>query len=121
MDPTRKIVLFVNEGTWGDVSLERQDEGAEIFIHMLRPAAEVEVISSVAAAKELLPAHSIDAVVFRSRAMEDVARQIKDMYPRIRVVVLSALPPTRLLSDKIIWVKKTSIEDPADFARAVLG
>lgn len=121
MDPTRKTVCFVNEGTWGATGLETQDRNVELYSDMLRPVADVEIVTNVTEAKKLLLTRPIDAVVFRSRGMEGAARRFKDAHPDTRVIVLSALPDARPM-DTIIWVSKTtSFDSPADFARAVLG
>jgi hypothetical protein len=50
MDPTRKTVLFMNFGTWGDVSLETQDGNAEIYVKELRKTVDVEVAPDLASA-----------------------------------------------------------------------
>lgn len=120
MEPTRRTVLFVNEGTRAEMYRETKRRSAEFYVAKLRPAVEVEIVPSVEAAREILRTRPIDAVIFRSRGMEGAARRIKGDHPGVRVIVLSAMPRD-VAADTIIWVSKLNIEDPADFARAVLG
>ncbi|MDO8622356.1 MAG: hypothetical protein Q7R80_03950 [bacterium] len=122
MDPTRKTVLFMNFGTWGDVSRESQDESAEFYIEALRKTVDVEIAPDLAGAEVLLRERRFDAVLFRSRGEEHVARRIKRERPDLRVAVLSALPPHSVVPDQeIVWVSKLGEESLTNFARTVLG
>lgn len=120
MEPTRKSVLFVDEGTRAEKYRQTQRRNAEFYVTKLQPAMEVEVVPSVDAAREILRTRPIDVVIFRTRGLEGAARRIKDEHPEIRVIVLSALPRD-VVADTIIWISKLDIADPAAFARAVVG
>lgn len=125
MEPTRKTVLFVNFDTpMNERAKLRQGEcsrDAGRYIAMLRQALDVEVVLNLAGAEALLSARRFDAVVFRSRSVEHVARRIKHDRPDVRVVVLSAVVPSDVAPSEIVWISKYDIGTPADFARAVLG
>jgi len=110
----------MNYGTWGDVTLESQDESAKLIIESLRRTVDVEVVQVLREGLALLRERRFDAVVFRSRGTEGTARRLKREEPDVRVVVLSGFPPIDAVPDpELIWVDKTT--SPEEFTRAVLG
>ena len=119
----RPCVLFVNAGTFGTVSGATQDEGSELHIQWLRTAADVEVVPSTTEARRMLRTRRFNAVVFRTRGMQDAARAIRRGDPQQRVVMISALPPSDAAwdHDGLVWVNKAYIAGSAALVHAVLG
>ncbi len=121
----RRRVVFVAQGSWGDVREDdpcytSQAEGLRQIVEAARrhdpdsgkevPAATFEVVTNIAALREQCGRYPRpDVVIFRSRGMLDAAREIVRVYPRVRVIVYTGLIP----EGEVIFVEKGWILDDA--------
>jgi hypothetical protein len=91
---TKKRVVIVKQGHWGDM----QEGEYEALISLLErvvenKGVEVKLAPTFADAQDLLKKEEVSSLVFISRGMLPEARQIKDSYPKLRVVVFTGLVP----------------------------
>ncbi|HEY4694898.1 MAG TPA: hypothetical protein VIH52_02965 [Candidatus Nanoarchaeia archaeon] len=86
-------VLIVKEGEWGLLSSERgdYDAWAGLVQRKVSESAEAVTVNSFDDAQTLIGWGGIDKVIFLTRGMIDKARQVKQAYPDIRVVVFTGL------------------------------
>ncbi|MDO8424364.1 MAG: hypothetical protein Q7S70_00310 [bacterium] len=126
-------VLIVQEGQWGSVPKENYLEIVEMYKRVLEEAeescgsegkkqkeAEVTIVATASDAERIIkgaPLNTeVNAVVFVSRDMEDVAEILAATYPKLRVVVFTGLIP----DGKVVWVSKAWAADSRSIQNIVL-
>ncbi len=120
----KQKIVIVNEGQWGwGVEDERSyDNLVEIFTLALRKAEKkspgtkkIEKIADVRlvggaddALKMLKNGFGIDCLIFNSRSMISMAREIKKDYPRVKILVFTELiPDNEIVILNKAWVTTT--------------
>ena len=121
-----KKVIIVKQGYWGDM---REGE-YEAMISLLErrsvdEGVEVKLAPTFADAQDLLKQEEASSLVFISRGMLHEARQIKDNYPKLRVVVFTGLLPEPeeypFSLEGLVLVDKGKMLGRAAVREAILG
>lgn len=114
MKKKMKRVLIVKEGKFGLVDRKIYQMWIDLYERILGKEARVEVIETAEETEEILKKEEVDAVVFISRGIQEIAERFADTYLKTRIVVFTGfIPfPDTMSSKKVIWVDKGKATDP---------
>ena len=105
-------VIIVEQGSLGNV----QGDEYEAIINLLKrrimkdEGVGVTFVPTLADAQDILKQEEMSSIVFISRGMLSEARQIKDDYPKLRVVIFTGLLPEP--GEYLNYISKT---DPSKY------